>query len=233
MNRITSVLITMVLVSSSLGCAVTAHQQPKHKCNSSFFLSHWHKKKCEERKVAKAPAPAPAPAAPQRDPWADERQRLLDRIAELEAREPEKEIVEVPVEVVREVEVEVPGKPIERYTIEADVLFDTGKAILKPEGKARIDEAVQDIQINYPTNRINIEGHTDTDPIVVSNWQSNWELGAARALAVLHYLEDEHGIEGRLMSATTYSYHQPVAGNDTSEGKQQNRRAAITIWAEP
>lgn len=222
MKRITGVLITMVLVSSSLGCAVTAHH---HRCNSSVFLSHWHKKKCDERKVAQAPAPAP-----QGDMWGAERQRLLDRIAELEAREPETRIVEVEKEVVREVE--VPGKPLERYTIASDVLFDTGKAILKPEGKQKIDEAVQDIQINYPNNRINIEGHTDTDPIVVSNWHCNWELGAARAMAVLHYLQDVHGVEGRLMSATTFSFHQPVASNDTSEGKQLNRRSEITIWPE-
>lgn len=231
MKRFTNVLITLVLVSSSLGCAVTAHQQPKSECNSSFFLSHWHKKKCAEHKVAEAPAPVPMHThGPQYDPWDDERQRLLDRIAELEAREPEREYVEVPVEVVREVE--VPGKAIQRYTLSHDVLFDPGKAIIKPGGKAIIDEAVQEIRISYPNNRINIEGHTDTDPIVVSNWHCNWELGAARALAVLHYMQDEHGIQGRLMSATTFSFHQPVAGNDTSDGKQQNRRSEIAIYAE-
>lgn len=234
MKRFTSVLFTLILASSTLGCAVTAHKQADYGCNSSFFLRHKHEKECQERQMAKAMEPAPAapaqPQPPQRSAWEDERQRLLDRIAELEAREPEKEIIEVEKEVVREVE--VPVKGIERYTISADILFDTGKAILKPEGKAKLDEAVQDIQINYPGNRINIEGHTDTDPIVVTDWRSNWELGSARALAVLHYLEDEHGIEGQLMSATTYSYHQPVAGNDTPEGKQENRRAEIVIYAE-
>lgn len=218
-------LFMVLALSTTFGCAVTGNRMPKNECNSSVFLSHWHKKKCAEHQVAQvAPSPPPAPAAPAVDPWAEERQRLLDRIAELEAREPEKEIVEVVKEV--------PGKALKRYAISTDILFDTGKDILKPEGKAAIDSAVADIKEKYATNRIVIEGHTDTDPIVVSNWKSNWELGAARALAVLHYLEDVHGFEGRLMSASTFSFHQPVADNNTAEGKSYNRRAEIAIYAE-
>jgi flagellar motor protein MotB len=137
---------------------------------------------------------------------------------------------EVPVEVIREVIVEVPAER-ERYELDTDTLFAPGKDILTAEGKAKLDAAVADIREKHAGNRINIEGHTDTDPIKESNWKSNWELGAARALAVLHYLEDHHGVEGRLLSATTFSYHQPVAGNDTSEGKAQNRRASIVIYA--
>jgi outer membrane protein OmpA-like peptidoglycan-associated protein len=177
-------------------------------------------------------------AGPDSSDWDAERDRLLQRIAELEARPPEKEIVyqevEVPVEVPVEVvhEVQLPGKEIQRYVLATDMLFAPGKDILTAEGKASIDAAVADIRAQFPGKRINIEGHTDTDPIKVSNWRSNWELGSARALAVLHYLEDHHGVQGNLLSATTFSYHQPVAGNETREGKALNRRAAIVIYAE-
>lgn len=225
MKPLMKALFTVLVLSSTFGCAVTGHRMPKNECNSSFWLSRHHRKHCLEHQAVQPPvqmaAPAPTPVV---DPWAEERQRLLDRIAELEARPPEKEIVEVIKEV--------PGKALKRYAISTDILFDTGKDILKPEGKAAIDRAVADIKEKYSTNRLVIEGHTDTDPIVVSNWKSNWELGAARALAVLHYLEDVHGFEGRLMSASTFSFHQPVADNDSAEGKSYNRRAEIAIYAE-
>lgn len=143
----------------------------------------------------------------------------------------EPQIVYVDREVIREVE--VPVRETDRYSISTDVLFAPGKDILTDAGKAELDAAVAEIKDKYPGQQINIEGHTDTDPIVVSNWKSNWELGAARGLAVLHYLEDHHGVQGNLLSATTYAYHRPIAGNETAEGKAQNRRADIVIYAGP
>lgn len=145
--------------------------------------------------------------------------------------EPEVVYVDREVEVIKEVE--VPVRETDRYSLSTDVLFASGSDVLTDEGKAELDAAVADIKDKYPGQAINIEGHTDTDPIVHSDWKSNWELGAARGLAVLHYLEDQHGVEGNLLSATTYSYHHPVATNETPEGKQENRRADIVIYAKP
>ena len=65
--------------------------------------------------------------------------------------------------------------------------------------------------------------------IQVSPWKTNWELGSARALAVLHYLVDNHGFDPRRISATTYGEHHPVAVNSTEEGRAQNRRAVIVL----
>lgn len=143
----------------------------------------------------------------------------------------EPQVIYQEVEVIREVE--VPVRELDRYSIPTDLLFAPGKDILTDAGKAELDRAMGEIKDKYPGQSINIEGHTDTDPIVVSNWKSNWELGAARGLAVLHYLEDHHSVQGNLLSATTYSYHRPVAGNETSDGKAQNRRAEIVIYAAP
>lgn len=109
-----------------------------------------------------------------------------------------------------------------RITIAADVLFRPGSAQLSEQGRQELDRAVEQIRGN--NNFIQIEGHTDTQPIRVSNWKSNWELGAARSLTVLHYLI-EKGIEPSRLSAATFGEYQPV-GSDLA----QNRRAVIVLY---
>lgn len=78
---------------------------------------------------------------------------------------------------------------------------------------------------------IMIEGHTDSDAIR-AGWTSNWELGAARALAVLHFMTKECGIDGARLSAITYSHYRPVAGNATEAERSKNRRAVVVIVPE-
>ena len=76
---------------------------------------------------------------------------------------------------------------------------------------------------------VGIEGHTDNVPIKYSGWKSNWELSSARAMSVLHYLIDDHGINPPRLSATGYGEYHPVETNDTAEGRQKNRRVEIVI----
>jgi chemotaxis protein MotB len=76
---------------------------------------------------------------------------------------------------------------------------------------------------------VGIEGHTDNEQIKFSGWKSNWELSAARALSVLHYLVDEKKISGKRVSAIGYGEYRPVTSNDTREGRQQNRRVEVVI----
>ena len=76
---------------------------------------------------------------------------------------------------------------------------------------------------------VGIEGHTDNEPIKHSGWKSNWELSAARALSVLHYMADNHGVEPSRLSAIGYGEYHPVETNDTREGRQNNRRVEIVI----
>lgn len=116
------------------------------------------------------------------------------------------------------------------YTLSNDVLFSPGRATLTAEGRRALDEAATKIKDMGDDKFIQIEGHTDSDPIRVSNWKSNWELGAARALAVLHYLEDQHDIQSSALSAATYSMYRPVASNDTADGKSRNRRSVIVVY---
>lgn len=107
-------------------------------------------------------------------------------------------------------------------TLTADVLFNSGSATLSSGGMKALDEAATKISKDQ---FVMVEGHTDTDPIKASSWKSNWELGAARSLAVLHYLSDKGGVDPAKMGASTYSQYQPV-GSD----KAKNRRAVIVLY---
>jgi len=113
-------------------------------------------------------------------------------------------------------------------TFVAEVLFDSGKAQLRKESFPALDKVIATLKETVPENDIGIEGHTDNQPIKYSKWKSNWELSSQRALSVLYYLEDK-GINSMRLSAIGYGEHQPVASNDTSEGKQLNRRVEIVV----
>lgn len=110
------------------------------------------------------------------------------------------------------------------YTILGNVLFDSGKSELKPEGKAILEKLGALLLENYSGHEMSIEGHTDDEPIKHSGWKSNWELGAARGLTVLHYLQDNFGFEGGEISATTFSMYRPAG-----EQRKENRRAVIVV----
>jgi chemotaxis protein MotB len=75
-----------------------------------------------------------------------------------------------------------------------------------------------------------VEGHTDDVPIKSAAFPSNWELSAARAIAVVRFLQDQ-GVDPAKLAAAGYGEYQPIAGNDTPEGRAQNRRIEITLAA--
>jgi chemotaxis protein MotB len=80
------------------------------------------------------------------------------------------------------------------------------------------------------SNTINVEGHTDNVPIRTVTFPSNWELSAARAASVVH-LFTRLGVDAKRLSAIGYGEHQPLADNDSEEGRQKNRRVAVVIMA--
>jgi chemotaxis protein MotB len=77
-------------------------------------------------------------------------------------------------------------------------------------------------------NAIRVEGFTDNRPIQTNAFPSNWELSAARAAAVVRMLAME-GLDPARMAAVGYGEHQPVARNDTEEGRRRNRRVVLLI----
>jgi len=110
------------------------------------------------------------------------------------------------------------------------ILFDSGQAEVKPEGLAVLKRVVE-ILITVTDKVIRIEGHTDNIPIagaLAKRYPTNWELSAARAINVTRYLEKE-GIDPIILSAAAFGEYQPVAENDTPEGRAKNRRIAIIL----
>jgi len=107
------------------------------------------------------------------------------------------------------------------------VLFDTGKADLKPVGQEVLDAVAPAVR-KLP-NDISIEGHTDNVPIYGGPFASNWELSAVRATTVLRYLVAAQGLDPSRMSATGYADTKPVVPNDTPAHQAQNRRVELVV----
>ncbi len=105
------------------------------------------------------------------------------------------------------------------------LLFDTGKAEMKPEGKAHLKQIVE--MIKPIPNAISIEGHADKRPIRTKEFPSNWELASARALTVLHFMEDE-GIDPARLRAVTFGEYQPVS----QDNLDRNRRVDLVVLRE-
>jgi len=107
------------------------------------------------------------------------------------------------------------------------LLFDSGSAYLKPESSdalMRISEKLKEIP-----GKVAIEGHTDNVPLSsTSIYKSNWELSAARASSVLHFLLQRGLAPDRFLIAG-YGEYRPVADNDTPEGRTKNRRVELII----
>jgi len=114
-------------------------------------------------------------------------------------------------------------------TVVGDVLFDSGKAKVRPDSHHILNKVADVLKENVPQLNVGIEGHTDNIPIKHSGWKSNWELATARALSVLHYLVEEKSISPERVSAIGYGEFRPVASNNTKESRQLNRRVEIVI----
>jgi chemotaxis protein MotB len=106
-------------------------------------------------------------------------------------------------------------------------LFPSGEDLISPgayEGMSRVAEAVQKIP-----NPVRLEGHTDSQPIRNSSFDNNWELSAARSIAVLNVLTDRFGVPHERLSVAGYADTAPIAENDTDQGRAKNRRVDIVI----
>jgi chemotaxis protein MotB len=109
----------------------------------------------------------------------------------------------------------------------SDLLFASGSAQLRPSAGPVLD-AVADALRGRP-NEIRIEGHTDNVPINTPEFNSNWELSAARATTVLRRLVEEGRLSPDKLFAAAYGDTRPRADNATAEGRAANRRAEIVI----
>ena len=110
--------------------------------------------------------------------------------------------------------------------INASVLFDSGEARLQLPAYRALSAVGQILATtDFP---ITVEGHTDNARISTPLYPSNWELSGARAASVVR-LFIEVGVDPRRLTATGYAEQRPVADNASAEGRQRNRRVAITM----
>lgn len=106
------------------------------------------------------------------------------------------------------------------------VLFDSGRAVLRPEGQRIIVPIAASLRA-LP-NPVRVEGHTDDAPIATSQFPSNWALSGVRAAAVVQTMQSAGIPEGRLQVAG-YGESRPVADNGTAAGRAANRRVEIYV----
>ncbi len=109
------------------------------------------------------------------------------------------------------------------------LLFQSASADLTADSTAVLDE-VGNILIMYEDNLIEIEGHTDNIPINSEKYPSNDVLSDFRALAVFDYLVQNKGVSPTNLKHSGRGEYDPVASNDTAEGRAQNRRVEIKIY---
>jgi outer membrane protein OmpA-like peptidoglycan-associated protein len=131
-----------------------------------------------------------------------------------------------------EIERDIEGAKVERVsegikiTFSSGILFDVDKAVLKDQHKAELSQ-LAGILNKYDDTHILLAGHTDS----TGSEEHNTALSRHRAQAVADYLGTQN-VDPRRLTAYGYGMSQPVASNDTPEGRAQNRRVEVAIWAD-
>lgn len=115
-------------------------------------------------------------------------------------------------------------------TFDEAVLFPSGQATINVDGQIVLGSVAQ--VLRPYGNQITVEGHTDTVPTRGTDWPTNWELGAARAVNVTRFLAELGGIPGAQMQAVTFGEFRPAGDNSTEEGRAANRRVELVVLVE-
>jgi chemotaxis protein MotB len=117
-----------------------------------------------------------------------------------------------------------------KVTIVNEILFPEGGWELNRAGEQTLEKIVPTLK-TLEGQRIEVDGFTDNVPIgpeLKSRFPSNWELSTARATDVVRFLVSK-GVNGNLLSATGFGDTQPVASNDTPQGRAKNRRIVLVL----
>ncbi|MBQ1178282.1 MAG: OmpA family protein [Bacteroidaceae bacterium] len=122
--------------------------------------------------------------------------------------------------------VDVNGLPAVKVTFESGILFGFNSSELSDEAKASLTEFAEVLKAT-PDADVAILGHTDN----VGTEKANQSVSEKRAKAVAKYLTEQEVAETQIKDVLGMSFNQPVASNDTEEGKAQNRRVEVFIYA--
>jgi len=124
----------------------------------------------------------------------------------------------------------------DRFVFSSEVFFSAGAANLAPEGRAQIAKVVatlNEVAGEIPDSIdwiIRVDGHTDDVPLSgFGQFQDNWELSQARALAVVRFMQDDLGFPPGRMAATGFGEWRPVAAGGSPEALAQNRRIELKL----
>ena len=127
------------------------------------------------------------------------------------------------------VEIYIPERGSAGIRLSDEILFDSGKSSIKSNGKQALDWVIN--QLKQRNGRIEVVGHTDTDPVVKTKQQypyGNIQLSMMRAVVVMDYLK-KNGIREDRMSVSGFGPNKPIASNDNATNKKKNRRVEIIL----
>ncbi len=122
----------------------------------------------------------------------------------------------------------------DRFVFQSEVFFDPGAAALRPESDPALDklaDAIKGLEAEIPADLpwvLRVDGHTDNRPISTPQFPSNWELSAARAIAVVQYLV-ARGVQPVHLVAAGFGEYQPIDPADTDEARARNRRIELKL----
>ena len=121
----------------------------------------------------------------------------------------------------------------DRFVFDSEVLFDSGQATINPQGRSQMEQvasAIEDLEREIPPEIpwiLQVNGYTDTRP-VTGQFKSNWELSAARAIAVVQYLISK-GVSPERLAAAGFGQYQPIDTGDSEEAMRKNRRIELKL----
>jgi len=123
----------------------------------------------------------------------------------------------------------------DRFVFQSEVFFDSGQAVLRPEGRAELDKlaaALLDLEKQIPAEInwvLRVDGHTDVRPLsATSPFKSNWELSAERSISVVQYLIGK-GVSPQRLVAAGFGEFQPIDPGTTDEAYSRNRRIELKL----
>ena len=122
----------------------------------------------------------------------------------------------------------------DRFVFQSEVLFDSGQAVLNPEGRTELDQlanALLELERQIPPEIawvLRVDGHTDVRPIFNAQFPSNWALSAARAISVVQYLISR-GVSPQHLVAAGFGEFQPLDPATTEEAFRRNRRIELKL----
>lgn len=122
----------------------------------------------------------------------------------------------------------------DRFVFQSEVLFPKGATEINPAGAKELDKlaaAIKQLEKEIPSDIawvLRVDGHTDSDPINTPLMKSNWELSAARAIAVVKQLIAK-GVPPNRLVAAGFGEFQPIDPGDSDEAKARNRRIELKL----